>query len=101
MDCVIKCQLSKNLRLSIASSVDFSQSNPSVSLEFDHFKYGTWDLSLLLASTADTLTVLFLALFCKKERERSRLSRRPHFLNLRSLRTQCVELGLLTLFRLV
>ena len=39
---------------------------------------------LLLASTADTLTELFLVHSCKQERERSRLSRGPHFLNLRS-----------------
>ena len=49
--------LSKNFRLSIASSVDSNQSYPSESLS------------------------------CKQEEERSRLSRGPHFLNLRSLRT--------------
>lgn len=49
--------------------------------------YGRCDLSLLLVSTADTLTVLFLVLSCKQVRERFRLSRGPNFLNLHSLRT--------------
>ena len=35
----------------------------------------------------DSLRVLFLALFCKQEKGRSRLSRGPHFLNLLSLGT--------------
>ena len=39
---------------------------------------------LFLTPTADTLTELFLVHSCKRERERSRLSRGPHFLNLRS-----------------
>ena len=43
-----------------------------------------WDLFSLHASTVDSLRVLFLALFCKREEE---CSRGPHFLNLRSLRT--------------
>jgi len=85
MDYVTNCRLNKNLRLSIASSVDSSQSNLWILFGFRSL-YGRWDLSLLLASTVDTLTVVFLALFCKQERECSRLSHGPHFLNLRSLR---------------
>ena len=67
-------QLSKNFRLLITSSVDSSQSNPSVSLS------SFWvsitfqkDLSSLHASTVDTLRVLFSAIFCKQEEERSGL----------------------------
>ena len=79
-------RLSKNFHLSIASSVDSNQSNPSVSLSsfrvsITFLKVGSFFIAHIHCR------VLFSALFCKQEEERSRLSRGPHFLNLRSLRT--------------
>ena len=89
MGCFWYSRLSKNFRLSVASSVNPTNRILPYLLVLIGFQslFWRWDLFSWHASTVDSLRVLFLALFCKQEEERSRLSRGPHFLNLRSLRT--------------
>ena len=76
MGCFSYNRLSKNFRLSIASSVYSSQSNPSVSMSSFLSLFRRWDLFSLHASTVLRYSgqeVLFPALFCKQEEERFRL----------------------------
>ena len=86
MGCFSYNRLSKNFRLSITCSVDYNQSNPSDSL-------GSYWVSITFLKVryffiadfhfiVDSLRVRFLPIFCKQEKERSRLSGGPHFLNL-------------------
>ena len=71
MGCFSFNRLSKNFRLSIASSVDYSRSNPSESLSsfgvYITFFQG-WILFSLHASTADSLKSTFLTSFLETER---------------------------------
>ena len=82
--------LQREKRLSIASSVDSNQSNPSASLSsfwvsITFLKVESLCIARIHCRFSES--ILSSALFCKQEEERSRLSRGPHLLNLRSLRT--------------